>query len=115
VVTRGPRLVRHGSLDHRVVVVSKGERRDGALESSLISGETLENTAAQVRLSGSYLLYMTSSGVLASVALLSNSVPILIGAMIVAPLMPPLALVAFALVADRRAQAWMTSRRLSGA
>lgn len=70
-----------------------------------MNGKTLQSTADQVHLSPSYLLYMASSGVLASVALLSNSVPILIGAMIVAPLMPPLALTSFALVAGRRAQA----------
>lgn len=71
----------------------------------LVDDETIETTAAQVQLSGSYLLYMSSAGVLASVALLSNSVPILIGAMVVAPLMPPLAMVAFALIARRRGEA----------
>lgn len=71
----------------------------------LMDEDTVNKTAAQVQLSGSYLLYMASSGVLASIALLSDSVPILIGSMIVAPLMPPLALIPFALVARRRAEA----------
>jgi uncharacterized hydrophobic protein (TIGR00271 family) len=42
---------------------------------------------------------MGTSGVLAAVALLANSVPVLMGAMIVAPALPPLALVAIAIVA----------------
>ncbi|MQA36105.1 DUF389 domain-containing protein [Modestobacter roseus] len=71
----------------------------------LMHEDTVDKTAAQVQLSGSYLLYMAASGVLASVALLSDSVPVLIGSMIVAPLMPPLALVPFALVAGRHAEA----------
>jgi uncharacterized hydrophobic protein (TIGR00271 family) len=73
--------------------------------SPLLTEEILEQTGSQVQLSGSYLLYMACSGVLAAVALLSSSVPILIGSMIVAPLMPPLALVPFALAAGRRAEA----------
>ncbi|GAA4729672.1 hypothetical protein GCM10023328_05440 [Modestobacter marinus] len=72
---------------------------------SLIDEDTVESIDSEVRLSGSYLLFMAVSGVLASVALLSDSVPILIGSMIVAPLMPPLALVPFALVARNRTQA----------
>lgn len=65
----------------------------------------MDKIAAQAQLSGRYLLYMATSGVLAAVALLSASIPILIGSMIVAPLMAPLALMPFALVADRRAEA----------
>lgn len=71
----------------------------------LMDEATLRKTVAQVELSGSYLLYMAASGVLAAVALLSDSVPILIGSMIVAPLMPPLALVPFALVARQHSEA----------
>lgn len=73
--------------------------------SPLLDGEALDKTASQVAASGSYLLYMASSGVLAAVALLSSSVPVLIGAMIIAPLMPPLALVPFALVAGKPSEA----------
>lgn len=72
----------------------------------LLDDETLRQTSSQVELSWSFLLYMTCSGALAAVALLSSSVPILIGSMVVAPLMPPLALVPFALSAGRRAEAW---------
>lgn len=71
----------------------------------LVDQDTVARAASQVKLSGTFGLYMSASGVLASVALLSNSVPILIGSMIVAPLMPPLALVPFALVARRRGEA----------
>lgn len=80
---------------------SSGDR----YRSGLITEETLDDLASQVQLSATYLLYMASSGVLAAVALLANSVPILIGSMIVAPLMPPLALVAMALTSRRRPQA----------
>lgn len=72
---------------------------------SLINDDVVEKSAAEVRLSASYLLYMACSGVLASVALVSASVPILIGSMIVAPLMPPLALIVFALWARRGREA----------
>lgn len=75
------------------------------LGSPLLDDGALDKTASQVAASASYLLYMASSGVLAAVALLSSSVPILIGAMITAPLMPPLALVPFALVAGKPAEA----------
>lgn len=71
----------------------------------LLDDDALDKTASQVAASGSYVLYMASSGVLAAVGLLSSSVPILIGAMIIAPLMPPLALVPFALATGRRSEA----------
>jgi uncharacterized membrane protein len=71
----------------------------------LVDHDTVSSTASQVKLSALYVLFMSTSGVLASVALLSNSVPILIGSMIVAPLMPALALVPFALVTHSRGEA----------
>ena len=49
----------------------------------------------------SYILLMTTAGVLSAVALLTNSVPVLIGSMVIAPAFPPLALVSFALVHRR--------------
>ncbi|HKJ10752.1 MAG TPA: DUF389 domain-containing protein [Ornithinimicrobium sp.] len=69
---------------------------------SLSDQETVSRLEGQVALTPTFLLYMASSGVLACVALLSNSVPILIGSMILAPLMPALALVPFALAERRR-------------
>jgi uncharacterized hydrophobic protein (TIGR00271 family) len=44
---------------------------------------------------------MASSGVLAAVALLTNSVPILVGSMVIAPVLPPLELVSLAVVHRR--------------
>ncbi len=54
----------------------------------------------------SYILLMTTAGVLSAVALLTNSVPVLIGSMVIAPAFPPLALVSFALVHRRMDLAW---------
>jgi uncharacterized hydrophobic protein (TIGR00271 family) len=58
----------------------------------------LQHVAAQAEFSVSYVVLMATAGVLAAVALLTNSVPILIGAMVVAPAFGPLALISFALV-----------------
>ena len=57
--------------------------------------DTLEYVVEQAALTPRYLIYMTLAGVLAGVGLLSNSVPILVGSMIIAPALPPVALVAF--------------------
>ena len=54
--------------------------------------------AEQATLSASYLVFMATAGVLAAVALLTNSVPVLVGSMVVAPALAPLALISFALV-----------------
>lgn len=67
----------------------------------MIDDHIIQQVAAQAELTPSYLVYMGLAGVLAAVALLTNSVPILIGAMIVAPALAPVALVAFALVGGR--------------
>lgn len=56
---------------------------------------------AQAALTPRYVTYMTLSGVLAGVGLLSNSIPILIGSMIIAPVLPPVALIAFGVVHRR--------------
>jgi uncharacterized hydrophobic protein (TIGR00271 family) len=63
---------------------------------AVVSEGIVERVASQAKLSGSYLVLMAAAGVLAAVALLTNSVPILIGAMVVAPALGPVALVAFA-------------------
>jgi uncharacterized hydrophobic protein (TIGR00271 family) len=57
---------------------------------------TIEKIAAQAKLKPSYLVLMGMSGVLAAVAFLAHSVPMLVGAMVVSPIFPPLALVSFA-------------------
>ncbi|WP_137285516.1 DUF389 domain-containing protein [Halorussus salinisoli] len=63
--------------------------------------EKCENLYEQVGLDTSYLVLMTMSGVLAGVALLTNSIPILIGAMVVAPALTPLELVSAGIAANR--------------
>ncbi len=68
---------------------------------AIISQRTVERVATQAELNGSYAVLMATAGVLAAVALLTNSVPVLIGAMVIAPTLAPLALVAFALVAGK--------------
>ncbi|MGF1477953.1 MAG: DUF389 domain-containing protein [Cyanophyceae cyanobacterium] len=65
----------------------------------LVSDRTLQRITEQAELTSSYLVFMAMSGVLAAIAMLTNSVPILIGSMVVAPALPPLGLIAFALVA----------------
>lgn len=59
----------------------------------------------QAVLTPRYVTYMTLSGVLAGVGLLSNSVPMLVGSMIMAPVLPPVALIAFGIVHRRRSLA----------
>jgi uncharacterized hydrophobic protein (TIGR00271 family) len=66
--------------------------------SLIVSDETIQQVAEQAEFSASYVTLMATAGVLAAVALLTNSVPILVGAMVVAPALGPLALIAFALV-----------------
>ncbi|MFP4012445.1 MAG: DUF389 domain-containing protein [Chitinispirillaceae bacterium] len=48
---------------------------------------------AQTKFNLLYIALMSSSGILASVAFLVNSIPLLIGSMVVAPVMPPLVLI----------------------
>ena len=67
----------------------------------LVSPRTIEQVAQQARLTTSYTVFMATSGVLAAVALLTDSVPILIGSMVIAPALPPLGLVSLALVAKK--------------
>lgn len=61
----------------------------------------VDEVAKQAELTTTYLIFMALAGLLAGVGLLSNSVPILVGSMIIAPALPPFALVAFALVSGR--------------
>lgn len=65
-----------------------------AIETKLVEG-----VADKSAFTPPYAVYMAVSGSLAAIGMLANSVPILIGAMVVAPALPPFALVAFALVA----------------
>lgn len=67
--------------------------------------ETLDRLGRDTVVAPYHMTLMGLSGVLASVALLTNSVPVLIGAMLVAPAFPPLALLALTLVLGRWSQA----------
>ena len=64
----------------------------------LVSDRTIEKITQQAKLTSSYLVFMAMAGVLAAVALLTDSVPILIGSMVIAPALPPLGLISLAIV-----------------
>lgn len=72
-----------------------------SFDQPLVSKRTLDKVSKQAKLTTSYLVFMATSGVLAAVALLTNSVPILIGSMVIAPALPPLGLVSLAIVAKQ--------------
>ena len=72
---------------------------------TVVGADDLQHVGDQVRLGGTYLVLMATAGVLSAVALLTNSVPILIGSMVVAPALPPLGLIAFGLAGGRTAEA----------
>ncbi|MEL6606075.1 MAG: DUF389 domain-containing protein [Cyanobacteria bacterium J06614_10] len=61
--------------------------------------DTIQHIAERSEADGSYLVLMAVSGVLAAVAMLTDSVPVLIGSMIIAPALPPLTLISYAIVA----------------
>lgn len=71
------------------------------LKAVKVKSETVEKVAEQAKVTMTYLTLMATSGVLAAVAFLENSVPLLIGSMVVAPALPPVALVAFAIVGGK--------------
>lgn len=66
-----------------------------------VSDRTIAKVSQQAELTSSYLVFMATAGILAAVALLTNSVPILIGSMVIAPALPPLGLVSLAIVARK--------------
>lgn len=67
---------------------------------------TVERIERDAVISPYHLTLMALAGILAAIALLTESVPVLIGAMLIAPAFPPLALLALALVLGR----WATAR-----
>lgn len=67
----------------------------------IVNRDTIQQVKQQAKLSITFVVLMGLSGVLAAVSLLTNSVPILVGSMIVAPALGPIALVAFALVGGK--------------
>lgn len=71
-----------------------------------ISNELIFKVSQQAQLSKDFLVLMALSGVLAAVAFASSSIPVLLGAMIVAPVMSPLALFIFAFCGGQPKLAW---------
>lgn len=63
--------------------------------------QTIGRLRPDVEVSGYHMTLMALAGILAAVGLLTNSVPVLIGAMLVAPAFAPLALLALAIVLGR--------------
>jgi uncharacterized hydrophobic protein (TIGR00271 family) len=64
-----------------------------------VDRELVESVFEDARGDRAYFAFMTISGVLAAVAFLTDSIPLLLGAMIVAPAYPSLAAVSFGLAA----------------
>lgn len=69
--------------------------------SLIVSSEMLQQVSKKAEFSASFVVLMAMAGVLAAVALLTNSVPVLIGAMVIAPAFGPLALISVALVSRK--------------
>lgn len=65
---------------------------------SIVKPETVERIAELSELTPSYMVLMVMAGILSAVAMLTNSVPVLIGSMVIAPALSPLALISFAIV-----------------
>lgn len=63
-----------------------------------ISEKIVWSVQNEVQAPWSFLTNMACSGILTTIAFLTNSVPVLIGAMVVAPVLPPLQLIPFGLV-----------------
>lgn len=68
---------------------------------AVISPEAMQHAAKLSEVTASYIILMVTSGILAAIAMLTNSIPVLIGSMVIAPALSPLALVAFAIVNRR--------------
>lgn len=64
----------------------------------VVDKETIERIVELSEFNGDYVTLMATAGVLSAIALLTNSVPVLIGSMIIAPALPPLALISFGIV-----------------
>ena len=64
----------------------------------MISDEAVDRVLASSAFDGPYIVLMAMAGILSAVALLTNSIPVLIGSMVIAPALPPLSLISFAMV-----------------
>lgn len=63
----------------------KAKSKTNSTKKALVSDRTIEKVSQQARLTTSYLVFMVTAGVLAAVALLTNSIPVLIGSMVISP------------------------------
>lgn len=70
-------------------------------ETAIITDKTVLRVLELSTFDAPYVVLMAMSGILSAVALLTNSIPVLIGSMVIAPALPPLSLVSFAIV-DRQ-------------
>lgn len=64
----------------------------------IVESKIVEHVVELSKFNASYMVLMATSGVLSAIALLTNSVPVLIGSMVIAPALPPLALVSLGAV-----------------
>jgi uncharacterized hydrophobic protein (TIGR00271 family) len=71
-----------------------------------LSNELILQVAQEAELNSGFVSLMAIAGVLTAVALLTNSVAVLIGAMVIAPALPPLALVVFGFAGGQPLMAW---------
>jgi len=66
--------------------------------SQVVDSQTVQRVVQLSEFSISYVVLMATSGILSAIALLTNSIPILIGSMVIAPALPPLALISLGAV-----------------
>ena len=67
-------------------------------DSKVVDAEVVRRVFELSEFSLSYMVLMGTAGVLSAVALLTNSIPVLIGSMVIAPAFSPLALISFGVV-----------------
>jgi uncharacterized hydrophobic protein (TIGR00271 family) len=77
------------------------ERAPGAGSDAVVWEEVVRSTATDASLSVSYLAFLTIATLLAAVAIINDSAPLVIGAMVLGPEFGPLAALAVALVHRR--------------
>lgn len=67
------------------------------MRTPIVHDQLVRSVISDAKSDYAYYTFMTLSGVLAAVAFLTDSIPLLLGAMIVAPAYPPLAAVSFSI------------------
>ena len=71
---------------------------DIAPHSPVVDSKTVQRVVELSEFNGAYITLMATAGILSAVALLTNSIPVLIGSMVIAPALPPLSLISFSIV-----------------